>query len=75
MKYFSGMDMSLEETAIFVVDETGRVIEEARAASYPLSQFALSDRSQPRTVPVPRYFGTQFAARRCALHGYHQTES
>jgi len=32
MKYFAGMDVSLEETAICVVDETGRVIKEARAA-------------------------------------------
>ena len=35
MKYFAGMDVSLEETAICVVDETGRVIKEARAASEP----------------------------------------
>ena len=35
MKYFAGMDVSLEETAICVVDETGRMIKEARAASEP----------------------------------------
>ena len=35
MKYFAGMDVSLEETAICVVDETGRVVKEARAASEP----------------------------------------
>lgn len=30
MKYFAGMDVSLKETAICVVDETGRIIKEAR---------------------------------------------
>ena len=35
MKYFAGMDVSLEETAICVVDETGRMVKEARAASEP----------------------------------------
>jgi transposase len=41
MKYFAGMDVSLEETAICVVDETGRVIKEARAASEPEALHAL----------------------------------
>jgi transposase len=40
MKYFAGLDVSLEETAICVVDETGRIVKETRAASEPQ---ALSD--------------------------------
>ena len=35
MKYFAGLDVSLEETAICVVDEVGRMIKEARATSEP----------------------------------------
>ena len=35
MEYFAGLDVSLEETAICVVDETGRIVREARAASEP----------------------------------------
>ena len=35
MKYFAGLDVSLEETAICVDDEVGRMIKEARAASEP----------------------------------------
>ncbi len=35
MKYFAGLDVSLEETAICVVDETGRIVRETRAASEP----------------------------------------
>ena len=35
MRYFAGLDVSLEETAIRVVDETGRIMKELRAASEP----------------------------------------
>lgn len=35
MKYFAGLDVSLEETAICVVDETGAIVKETRAASEP----------------------------------------
>ncbi|MDB5578315.1 MAG: transposase [Bradyrhizobium sp.] len=35
MRYYAGLDVSLEETAICVVDETGKVIRELRAASEP----------------------------------------
>jgi predicted NBD/HSP70 family sugar kinase len=41
MKYFAGMDVSLEETAICVVDETGQMIKEARTASEPDALHAL----------------------------------
>ena len=35
MIYYAGMDVSLEETAVCVVDETGRIVKELRAASDP----------------------------------------
>ncbi len=35
MKYFAGLDVSLEETAICVVDETGQILKETRTASEP----------------------------------------
>lgn len=35
MRYYAGLDVSLEETAICIVDETGEVIRELRAASEP----------------------------------------
>jgi transposase len=37
MKYFAGLDVSLEETAVCVVDESGRIVRETRAASEPLA--------------------------------------
>jgi transposase len=33
--YFAGLDVSLEETAICIVDDTGQIVREARAASEP----------------------------------------
>jgi transposase len=33
--YFAGLDVSLEETAICIVDDAGRIVGEARAASEP----------------------------------------
>lgn len=35
MKYYAGLDVSLEETAICVVDEEGKILRELRAASEP----------------------------------------
>ena len=35
MKYFAGLDVSLEETAICVVDEAGAMVREARVPSEP----------------------------------------
>ena len=35
MDYFAGLDVSLEETAVCIVDDAGRIVREARAASEP----------------------------------------
>ena len=35
MGYFAGLDVSLEETAICIVDEAGQILREVRAASEP----------------------------------------
>jgi len=51
MTYFAGLDVSLEETAICVVDETGRIVKETRAASDPE---ALADALRHAAVPLER---------------------
>lgn len=51
MKYFAGLDVSLEETAICVVDESGRIVMEARAQSEPE---ALSDALREVDLPLER---------------------
>lgn len=40
MAYYAGFDVSLEETAICVVDDTGRIVRETRAASEPKALIA-----------------------------------
>ena len=35
MTYFAGLDVSLEETSICIVDDAGKIVREARAASEP----------------------------------------
>ncbi len=40
MNHYAGLDVSLEETTICVVDETGRIVREARAASEPQALIA-----------------------------------
>ena len=35
MGYGAGLDVSLEETAICIVDDAGKIVREARAASEP----------------------------------------
>ena len=35
MRHYAGLDVSLEETAICVIDEAGRIVKEARVPSEP----------------------------------------
>jgi transposase len=43
VRYFAGLDMSLEETAICIVDEAGGIVREARVASEPDALVAFFD--------------------------------
>jgi transposase len=51
MTYYAGLDVSLEETAICVVDATGTIVKEMRAASEPR---ALHDALVRLDLPVAR---------------------
>jgi transposase len=51
MTYYAGLDVSLEETAICVVDEVGQIVKEMRAASEPQ---ALAAALQAIGVPLAR---------------------
>ncbi len=35
MGYFTGLDVSLEKTAVCIIDDAGRLVREARMASEP----------------------------------------
>ena len=45
MRYFAGLDVSLEETAICMVDEAGGIVREARVASEPEALVAFFEAS------------------------------
>jgi len=49
--YYAGLDVSLEETAICVVDDAGRIVKEVRAASEP---DALVEALQALKLPLER---------------------
>lgn len=51
MTYFAGLDVSLEETAICMVEETGAVVKEMRAPSEP---GALAQALEAAAVPLKR---------------------
>lgn len=51
MTYFAGLDVSLEESAICVVDESGQIVKEARAQSEPE---ALSEALREVDLPLAR---------------------
>jgi hypothetical protein len=35
MDYFAGLDMSVKETSVCIVDDAGKIVREARVASEP----------------------------------------
>ena len=51
MRHYAGLDVSLEETAICIVDETGAVLKEMRAPSDP---GALAQALAAAAVPLER---------------------
>lgn len=47
MTHFAGLDVSLEESAICVVDETGRIIKEMRAVSRASRPYCCPNGTRP----------------------------
>ena len=35
MDYFAGLDVSVKETSVYIVDDTGRIVREVKVASEP----------------------------------------
>ena len=44
MAYFAGLDVSVKETSICIVDDAGKIVREVRVASEPLSSLDVRDR-------------------------------
>jgi hypothetical protein len=41
MDYFAGLDVSVKETSVCVVDDTGKIVREVKVASEPKSLLAV----------------------------------
>ena len=46
MKHYAGLDVSVKETSICIVDEAGRICREMKVVSHPEVQRFLSTRSR-----------------------------
>jgi hypothetical protein len=40
MEHFAGLDVSVKDTSVCIVDETGRIVREAKVASEPAALLA-----------------------------------
>ena len=46
MDYFAGLDVSVKETSICIVDDTGKIVREVKVASEPRALLAVLGRAQ-----------------------------
>jgi len=44
MDYFAGLDVSVKETSVCVVDDTGKIVQEVKVASEPDALLAVPNR-------------------------------
>ena len=47
MEYFVGLDVSVKDTSVCIVDETGRIVREVKAASEPDALLEVSEERLP----------------------------
>src|SRR6516162_9157600 len=54
MDYFAGLDVSVKETSVCIVDDTGKIVREVKVASEPKSLLAalLTECPEARHMPV-----------------------
>ena len=59
MTYFAGLDVSVKETSVCIVDDAGKIMREARVASEPeIAQITgNSDRAAGRVIGISNEFG------------------
>ena len=62
MDHFAGLDVSVKETSVCIVDDTGKIVREVKVASEPEALLAVLKNPPP---PPPHY--TQTLVQRTSL--------
>ena len=52
MDHFAGLDVSVKETSVCIVDDTGRTVREVKVASEPEALLAVLTDRPPSSGPV-----------------------
>ena len=53
MDHFAGLDVSVKETSVCIVDDTGRIVREAKVASEPKALLAVLTNYHFKRISVP----------------------
>ena len=51
MDHFAGLDVSVKETSICIVDDTGKIVREVKVASEPSALLAVQAKSKFSRIP------------------------
>ena len=71
MEHFAGLDVSVNETSICIVDDSGRIVREAKVASEP---DALVAGTEERCLPLQAHWTGSRAAVAVALQCARRSE-
>ena len=72
MDYFAGLDVSVKDTSICIVDDTGKIVREVKVASEPdallqVTSFSTCDQANIKRKPIARINGSADCRPRTAL--------
>jgi hypothetical protein len=56
MDHFAGLDVSVKETSVCVVDDTGRIVREVKVARPTCGSFLILNQLSPDSTPWPGLF-------------------
>jgi hypothetical protein len=54
MEYFAGLDVSVKDTSVCIVDDTGKIVREVKVARLRLFHLILESHHGSACVPIPK---------------------
>jgi hypothetical protein len=69
MEYFAGLDVSVKDTSVCIVDETGKIAREVKVTSEPEALLASVRAACGRSNRAQQFATGRFAARKRAARG------